>query len=67
MRKSEVPPTDVNWSHLTFAMRTVCFPHNEISIELGQKMVLAAKREGAKRLGLTRVVGEPLVVGALKD
>jgi radical SAM family protein len=67
--KRVVPPTDVNLepSNLCNADCVFCGyqfqerPHNEISIELGRKIVLTAKREGAKRLGLTPVVGEPLV------
>lgn len=36
-------------------------PHQEISIEHGRRIIQAAKDAGARRIGFTPVVGEPLV------
>jgi hypothetical protein len=42
-------------------------PHAELPIAFGKDVIAAAKRAGAKRLGLTPVVGEPLVNRAVED
>jgi MoaA/NifB/PqqE/SkfB family radical SAM enzyme len=74
-RRRIMPPTDVNIepSNLCNADCIFCGyqfqerPHGQIAVDLGQEIIQAAKRFGATRIGLTPVVGEPLVHRRLEE
>ena len=74
-RRSALAPTDVNLepSNLCNADCVFCGyqfqmrSHKEMPIELGNQIISKAKHAGAKRIGFTPVVGEPLVHRRLEE
>jgi Radical SAM superfamily len=73
--RSALAPTDVNLEPTNLCNADCVFcgyqfqmrPHKEMPIELGNEIIAKAKRAGAKRVGLTPVVGEPLVHRRLEE
>src|SRR5262245_29072466 len=73
--RGAICPTDVNIEPTNLCNADCVFcgyqfqtrAHGQMALELGRDIINAAKRNGVERLGLTPVVGEPLVHRRLEE